>query len=221
MDPKAVRGYREKICATCPGTVWGQKSICRVHAMSIGQVESCPEWSKKEDGAPGDPPQGQTLLLDLEPAMESVQKVEDELRNYPWMVGEIHRLETYLNETIYVDSGSDRVTALYGLEASMPKAQGKKIGELSISEKQYNRTIKRINELKKRVDLIDQAAEKVRGEMQRTALDCFLAGERMNDIAFHLHISRQRLNEIRHSIVRQMTFELYKDEIAANSGLHF
>jgi len=202
--------FRESVCVRCPGTMWGEKSICRVHNASIGRIEQCPEW---ETAAAGE----RTADTEMDkrsdaPSVdeETELKVYGELRDYSWSMREIRRLEESLakmaGETGWIDPA---LVARYGIEAALPKAKGRKVGEPTPADRQLERTVQRLTVLKARTTALAAAAERLEDERERTLVDCLMAGERMNDISRHIGVSRQRLNEIRHSAVRKLAAMLY------------
>ena len=201
---------RDTVCSQCPGTVWGKKSICRVHNLSIGQIDSCPEWLTHSVKA-SVVSKAAAEEQDLEPIMQYVQKIDTELKDFSWTVREIQRLEEVLAKAaVEIGPLNIRLVAQYGIEAALPKGKGAKVGELSLTEMQYERTAKRLVELKQRVEDFTQASDKIMDERERTVLDCLMTGDRMNDIAKHIGVSRQRLHEIRQTIIRKLTLDIYK-----------
>jgi hypothetical protein len=202
----------ESICINCPGSLWGEKSICRVHNKSIGDIASCEQWARI-DFKSFKVDEGQLAFTDLEPAIEIVQKTEEDLHSYHWMLREIERLKKELNEAIQAFGPSSRLTAVYGDEAGMPKGQGLKLSTMSISEKRFERQWQRFKKLEQKVERINQAADQITDDKERTVLECILDGVRMNMVARHVGISRTRLNEIKRLIVKKMAWVLYEDEL--------
>jgi hypothetical protein len=96
---KPVSDLLENICSNCPGTLWGEKSICRIHNKSIGEITSCEQWTRKNPFSYKEN-DGQMVFTDLEPAIEVVQKTEEDLRSYHWVLKEIERIECELNKAI-------------------------------------------------------------------------------------------------------------------------
>jgi DNA-binding NarL/FixJ family response regulator len=205
----------EEVCLNCPGSLWGEKSICRVHQKSIGDITHCEEWNKN-DSPKLKSHDGQVAFFDLEPAIEIVQKTEEDLRSYHWVVREIDRVENELHKAIQINGPSSSLVAQYGEEAGMPKGKGLKLSTMSISEERYERQVKRLEKLKEKVHKINQAVLTINDDKERTVLECILDGERMNIIARHVGISRQRLNEIKIMIVKKMAWELYQEECKRN-----
>jgi hypothetical protein len=201
----------ESICINCPGSLWGEKSICRIHNKSIGDVTSCEEWTKNSPILKID--DGQVAFSDLEPALEIVQKTEEDLRSYHWMDNEIDRLNKEIRKAIQFYVGESSMVAQWGIEATLPKAKGTKPSTMTISEEKYERQIKRVAALEEKVRKINQAVELLVDEKERTVMECILDGERMNIIARHVGVSRTRLNEIKRAIVIHTAKILYPDEM--------
>jgi hypothetical protein len=192
--------------------MWGEKSICRIHNKSIGEIASCEQWTRKESLS-YKVNDGQLSFTDLEPAIEIVQKTEEDLRDYHWIVKEIERLQEYLDKAVRSFGPGSRLVTKYGLEASLPKGQGLNIEKNSITEERFERQWQRLEKLKEKVKKIDSAAQQIVDEKERTVLECILDGVRMNMVARHVDISRTRLNEIKRLIVKKMAWVLYEDEL--------
>jgi hypothetical protein len=201
----------ESVCINCPGSLWGEKSICRIHQKSIGEITSCEEWNKNSPSLKIN--NGQVLFTDLEPALEIVQKTEEDLRDYHWILKEIERLQEYLDKEIKSLGPSSRLVSKYGLEASLPRGQGLVVAKSSATEEKFERQWLRLVNLKEKAQKINSAAKQIVDEKERTVLECILDGVRMNMLARHVGISRTRLNEIKRLIVMKMAWVLYEDEL--------
>ncbi|WP_342432630.1 hypothetical protein [Neobacillus sp. FSL H8-0543] len=202
----------ETVCINCPGSLWGEKSICRIHNKSIGEIASCEQWTRQTTDSFKDD-EGQLAFTDLEPAIEIVQKTEEDLHSYHWMFREIERLKKDLNEAIKTFGPSSRLTAIYGDEAGMPQGQGLKLSSMSISEQRFDRQWQRLKKLEQKMERINHAANQITDDKERTVLECILDGVRMNMVARHVGISRTRLNEIKRLIVKKMAWVLYEEEL--------
>ncbi|WP_258022920.1 hypothetical protein [Brevibacillus formosus] len=90
-----------KVCEKCPATQWGKKSICSVYNLHVGKIETCPEWDNYiiENQGLLDR-NGQLAYINLEPALEVMQKVEEEIKDYHWMVKEVERLRKEIDKAI-------------------------------------------------------------------------------------------------------------------------
>lgn len=210
--------YLENVCVNCPGTLRGQTTICKVQSVHIGKIESCPEWEHHESPTLKDH-DGQLAWLDLKPAMEIVQNVDEDLKNYHWITSEIIRLENSIwkKEQLQGSFGGGSLTAQYGLEATLPKAQGTRIlTDFEVNE--IEKMVKRKQKLESRVYRIEKASIKIKDEKERTLLDCILDGMRMKDIAIHFGISRTRLNEIKISLVNTLAWEIYEYDLKGETN---
>jgi hypothetical protein len=201
----------ESVCINCPGSLWGEKSICRIHQKSIGEITSCEEWTKNSPLLKIN--DGQVAFMDLEPALEIVQKTEEDLRSYHWIIKEIDRLDNQLRKVIHINAPQSSLVAQYGIEATLPRGKGLKLSTVSINEEKYDRQLKRLENLEEKARKINQALESIVDEKDRTVLECILDGERMNIIAKHVGVSRTRLNEIKRKIVIHAAKYLYPEEM--------
>ncbi|WP_312118132.1 hypothetical protein [Brevibacillus reuszeri] len=205
----------EKVCETCPATQWGKKSFCSVHNLHVGKIETCPEWDKYlienqgllERG-------GQLAFINLEPALEVVQKVEEEIKDYHWMVKEIDRLgkEIY-NVIVTYPAIQQKLVATYGDAAGMPSGKGLRLSTMTIPEERYEKKIERMKTLENKVRQINDFAIGLGDSKHRTVLECMMDGMKMNSIARHVGVSRQRLNEIKREIVTKLAREMYGEEL--------
>ncbi|MGF9909398.1 hypothetical protein [Brevibacillus porteri] len=200
----------EKVCEKCPATQWGKKSICSVHNLHVGKIETCPEWDKYIVSQQGlKDHDGQIAFVDLEPAMEWLQRTEEELRDYHFMLREIDRLQGYLE-----DAGEGTVGA-YGIDASQPKGKGKNGDKTHAEVVRRERKWKRLSKLQETVKRIDQAVEGITDEKEKTVLDAIMDGEKNNFIARQIGVSRQRYYEIKRSVIIKMVWLMYgNDEVA-------
>jgi DNA-binding NarL/FixJ family response regulator len=66
-----------------------------------------------------------------------------------------------------------------------------------------------LKQLEATVARIDAAAERLVDDRQRTILECIMEGERMNRIAQHIGVSRQRLHELKLELVRRLAEDIF------------
>nr|WP_285862117.1 hypothetical protein [Brevibacillus sp. MER 51] len=205
----------EKVCEKCPATQWGKKSICSVHNLHVGKVETCPEWDNYiiENQGLMDR-SGQLAFINLEPALEVVTKVEEEIKGFNWMVKEVERLRKEIDRAISSNPMiQEKLVATYGDAAGMPSGKGLRLSTLTISEERYEKQIQRMKNLEDKVRKINEFSLNLEDDKYRTVMECMMDGMRMNSIARHVGVSRQRLNEIKRDIVKRMARELYSDEL--------
>lgn len=149
----------------------------------------------------------QIAFFDLEPALEVVQKVEEELKDYHWTLREIERLRSYLEEA------GEGMCRQYGIDSAMPKPKGGNTDPVHREVQRRARQWQRLEKLEQKVKRIESAVEKIQDEKQRTVLECIMDGERMNIIAKHVGVSRQRLNEIKRELIKRLAWEMYGEEL--------
>ncbi|TMV48103.1 hypothetical protein FE783_19310 [Paenibacillus mesophilus] len=194
--------YRDEVCGRCPGSLWGAKSICRVHQRSIGEIEACPQWEVKESRASYHVRDSDRHVI----RTEQMELVEEELKDYPWMVREIERLRGILEE---VGSG---LTGVYGLDGALPRGKGGHADSVHREAQKREKYWNRMKQLEEKVTRIDSAAERLRDDRQRTILECIMEGQRMNRIAQHIGVSRQRLHELKLELVRLLAEDIFGDD---------
>ena len=120
------------------------------------------------------------------------------LKDYFWMLREIQRLDRELAKTDF------RGTAQYGIEATLPHAQG--IVGKAIENEVIRRSRKSDNmvEFAKKVNFINERLHKVTDEKEKVVLDCMLDGMNLRAIAHHLRISRKQVHILRDTIVNRL-----------------
>ncbi|WP_134682615.1 hypothetical protein [Brevibacillus migulae] len=199
----------EKVCENCPATNFGKSATCSFHQMHVGHVESCPSWDKylvdnqglKEHG-------NQLAFTDLEPALEILQRTEEEIRDYNYMQIEIIRIERYMR-----DAGEGMV-AQYGIEAVQPKAKGVTGDKTHAEVARRERKWKRLQNLQETIERIHAAAETITDEQERLVLEALLDGEKNNMIAKEIGGSRQRYYEIKRNVIVKMAWAMYGEQVA-------
>ncbi|MET3700143.1 hypothetical protein SAMN05877753_1202 [Bacillus oleivorans] len=120
------------------------------------------------------------------------------LKNYHWMVKEIQRIDHYLSETDF------RGAAQYGIEATLPKAQG------VVGKALENEVIRRVNKSKRlqkyieEVNFINERIPSITDEKEKVVLDCLLDGMSLTGISKHMGISRMQITTIRDDVVDKL-----------------
>ncbi|WP_289136370.1 hypothetical protein [uncultured Brevibacillus sp.] len=177
--------------------------------------ETCPEWDKYLIESQGLLEWGgQLAFINLEPALEVVQKVEEEIKDYHWMVKEIDRLANEIYNSIVSNPAiQQKLVATYGDAAGMPSGKGLRLSTMTIPEERYEKKLERKKNLENKVRQINDFAISLGDSKHRTVLECMMDGMRMNSIARHVGVSRQRLNEIKRDIVNRLAREMYNDEL--------
>ncbi|MFC8686338.1 hypothetical protein [Brevibacillus porteri] len=120
------------------------------------------------------------MLANMVPDSEWIQRTNDELRDYHFMLSEIERLQGIL------------------------KDENKAIVRASKERKQ-----KRLRKLQETVKRIEHAANTITDEREKTVLDSIMDGEKNNIIARQIGVSRQRYYEIKRSVINKMATLMY------------
>jgi hypothetical protein len=209
--------FLEKVCAKCPGSQWGKSSMCRIHDMHIGKVQQCPQWDEYQAAQLKDH-DGQIAFLDLEPALEAVQRVEQDLRDYRWMAAKVQTLQSWdEHEKQYPREVWENIlgagTAQYGIESSLPKAQGINSDITYREAQKLLRNWERMKRYEHKVKKLEAAVAALRDERERAVAEGILDGMKMYEIAQQLDVSRQTVDTIRRSMIRNLAWNMYEDEV--------
>lgn len=132
-----------------------------------------------------------------------IEEIESLLRDYGWMAREIERLKRCL----YGNSVLERSwgVAQYGIDAAMPKgSSGKSQVELAAMDDREERLYNRIKKLSQKVNVVESAAEHIKGEMHKVVCDCMLEGMSYRSISTHLGVSRNKIRQFKDDIINQL-----------------
>nr|WP_312113311.1 hypothetical protein [Brevibacillus reuszeri] len=205
----------EAVCEGCPATCWGKKSHCQVHNKHVGKIEACPEWDKymqdqkrterapEKQRVPYMKTDSLSRVNEEEPTLEIVQKTEDEIRDYHYMLIEVVRIQRYLREA------GEGMVGQYGLEAALPKGKGSNGDKTHAEVVRRERKWKRLQNLQEKIERINKAVETIPGEQERLIVEALLDGDKNNLIAKEIGVSRQRYYEIKRSAVQKMAQAMY------------
>lgn len=125
-------------------------------------------------------------------------EVSNIIRDYHWMINEIKRINFVLNDT------DQKVTASYGIEASMPKAKGDPADTIAFEVIRREKKSKRVTKLEKKIKFIQDNLHKVQDERQKVVLDCLLDGMSITKVAYHMGLSRKHIHTIKEQIVETL-----------------
>lgn len=128
-------------------------------------------------------------------------EIEEILKNYHWMINTIKIMRQSLS-SVDVDS---KVTAQYGVEATLPKSQGI-TGDPVLSEvirrTKYWRSVKRYEE---KVKVIQERIHVITDVREIEVLNWLLEGKSYSWIARHMGLSERHIRRIKDSIVEKMS----------------
>lgn len=184
---------RENICAGCPGTLWGQHAVCRVHACHIGHITSCYEWDHHAELE-------QQRSINM--AAYLLQRMEADIKSYAWNQQQVMKLVEQLDRMSGVSGcgPSSSLVAKYGVEATLPPSTAPDQDD----DERYVRTMNRWKQLKESIERVDRAAAVITDEKERTVLECLLDGMKMQEIAQEVGVSRRWVHEMQNRIIRKM-----------------
>lgn len=121
------------------------------------------------------------------------------LKNYFWMVKEIQRIDYELSKTDFTG------TAQYGIEATLPKAQGIVGKALENEILRRSKKSERLMDYIEKVNYINEHMGNITDEKEKVILDCLLDGMSLTAISKHLGMSRKQVTEIRDDIVDKLS----------------
>jgi hypothetical protein len=127
----------------------------------------------------------------------TLNDIENALRDYSWMIKEIQRLKEELNTT------NAKVTASYGIEATLPKGGGTSdpTGREVIQRDRRYKTMKKFED---KVSFIEKNSSCIKSDRELTVLNCMLDGMNIVGISQHMGFSERKVYTIKDDIVKQI-----------------
>ncbi|KIL45744.1 LuxR C-terminal-related transcriptional regulator [Jeotgalibacillus soli] len=126
------------------------------------------------------------------------QQIESALKDYRWMMNSILLLEEELKHP------NAKVTALYGIEAAMPKAQGGPsdpvLQEVCRREKKWNR----LDNYREKCAFITSRMHLITNDREIEVLNLTMDGLSNRKIAAHMGFSHTHIKRIQESIVAKL-----------------
>lgn len=129
----------------------------------------------------------------------SKQKIEAILKDYHWMMNSIKILRDSLK------GAGEGLTASYGEESDMPKAQGVNSDPVYKESVRREKRFKKIAEYEQKVQIIQDRMGLIIDDREFEVLHWLLEGKSYRWIAFHMGLSDRHVRRIRDSIVDQMS----------------
>ncbi len=126
------------------------------------------------------------------------QEIEQTIKNYSWMIKEIKRQRQLLSEV------NVNMTAQFGIESSMPKAQGITSDPVALEVMRRDRTSRWVAKLEEKVLFIQKRMYVISDPIEKAVLECMLDGMSMVAISEHLGLSRRNIYTIKESIITQI-----------------
>ncbi|WP_339165392.1 DNA-binding response regulator [Siminovitchia sp. FSL W7-1587] len=126
-------------------------------------------------------------------------EIEQILKDYHWMINSIKIMRESLK---YAGEG---ITAQYGLEAAMPKAQGATSDPVYKEVVRRSKRVKKIQEFEAKILEFQGLFHKVHDERECEVLYWLLEGRSYRWIAAHMGLSHSHIRRIKESIVDQLS----------------
>ncbi|ONK21216.1 hypothetical protein BLX87_23085 [Bacillus sp. VT-16-64] len=126
-------------------------------------------------------------------------EIEQILKDYHWMINSIKIMRESLKY-----AGED-ITAQYGLEAAMPKAQGTTSDPVYKEVIRRSKRVKKIQEFEAKILEFQGLFHKVHDERECEVLYWLLEGRSYRWIAAHMGLSHSHIRRIKESIVDQLS----------------
>ncbi|MGE7121818.1 hypothetical protein ACQKIC_16500 [Peribacillus sp. NPDC046944] len=136
---------------------------------------------------------------------EAEQKVIEWIRDYNFMLREIARLNRLLNTPHF---GHQKLTATYGIEATLPKGNG---GISQAELRQLDIRERRLIKYEMIIEFLETATDLLEEEKQCVVYDCMIEGMRYTAIANHLGFSRDTIRKVKDDIIGNIANKVKKD----------
>lgn len=127
------------------------------------------------------------------------KEIENILKDYHWMLNSIKIMRKSLDDV------SEGLTSQYGLEASMPKAQGVSGDPVFREYIRREKRFKRIHEYEQKIKAIQNRMYLIENEREIEVLHWLLEGKSYRWIARHMGLSFSHIRRIRGRIIDKMS----------------
>ncbi|WP_366160589.1 LuxR C-terminal-related transcriptional regulator [Bacillus infantis] len=127
------------------------------------------------------------------------KEIENILKDYHWMINSIKILKSSMQ------SAGEGLTAQYGDEAGMPKAQG------TTGDPVYREVVRRekrhlvIDKYKAKISVIQDRLHLIKDDRELEVLHWLLEGKSYRWIAMHMNLSDRHVRRLRDNIVVKMS----------------
>ncbi|WP_054634826.1 sigma-70 family RNA polymerase sigma factor [Thalassobacillus sp. C254] len=129
------------------------------------------------------------------------EEIDEVIKDYQWMIHEIERLQKILYSS---KSAPASLVSQYGLEASMPKAQGTNYHAEEYQEMIDARRMKRLERMKGKVEAIDKDASALPSEKQQAVMDLLMIGFTYRGIGKALGMTISTVSRIKEEILEHL-----------------
>ncbi|WP_158738639.1 DNA-binding response regulator [Alteribacillus sp. YIM 98480] len=127
------------------------------------------------------------------------QYIESLLKDYHWMMNSIKLLRESM------ESAGEKLTAQYGLEASMPKAQGGGNSDPVLQETvRREKRWKKVAEYEKKVKILQDRIHKVTDDREVEVLHWMLEGKSLRWIGRHMALSPSHTRRLKDAVVDRL-----------------
>lgn len=130
--------------------------------------------------------------------MLSKAEIENILKNYHWMLNSIKIMRENMDELI----GSQ--TAMYGINASLPKPQGQNSDPVYNDVVRRSKYWERIAKYEEKVKIIQERLHLITDDREIEVLNWILEGKGYSWIAKHMGLSEKHIRRIKDSICEKM-----------------
>lgn len=135
---------------------------------------------------------------------EMENQVVEWIRDYNFMLREIARLNRLLN-SVHI---GQKLTATYGIEATLPKGNG---GISQAELRQMDIRERRLYRYEMIIEFLETASLDFNDERQEIIFDCMIEGMSYSSIAIHLGCSRDTVREVKNVIIGNIVNKVKND----------
>lgn len=133
--------------------------------------------------------------------------IDQAIRDYHWMIKEVHRLEKEL------DSIQDSLTAQYGVEASLPKGSSMDHDKVGRTVVRRNEETKHMTKLKGKIAFVDHGIELITNDFEKAVMLCILDGLSQFQISQLFKMSEGKISSIKGQIIKQLYDQQHNQQL--------
>ncbi|MGG0668573.1 DNA-binding response regulator [Lederbergia citrisecunda] len=128
------------------------------------------------------------------------EEMEQLVKDYHWMMNSVKVIREGMNEV------GEGMTARYGLEAAMPKANGGRPSDPIYREvNRRERRLKKVYEYERKIQLVQERIPLITEDRDIEVLHWLLEGKSLRWIGRHMQVSDRQIGRIKDAIIDKMS----------------
>ena len=126
------------------------------------------------------------------------EEMEQLLKDYHWMMNSVKVIREGMNEV------GEGMTARYGLEAAMPKGNGRPGDPIYREFNRREKRLKKVYEYERKIQLVQELIPLITEDREIEVLHWLLEGKSLRWIGRHMQLSDRHIGRIKDAVIDKM-----------------